>query len=67
MSPLPKTITTRQLADALGMSAWRVYELAREGHIPHVRVKRSILFLEDEVEAWLRSGGSPLNDGDPLE
>ena len=58
MNPLPKLVTADEVSESLGLSRWRVYELAREGIIPHVRIGRSMRFDEAKIRAWLEAGGS---------
>jgi excisionase family DNA binding protein len=55
---LPHLIDAAEVATALGLSKWRVYELAREGVIPHVRIGRSMRFDEAKVREWIEAGGS---------
>jgi hypothetical protein len=53
-----------RLLTAQNVSAWwqlplqRVYELARQGTIPHVRINRQLRFDELELTKWLRDGGT---------
>ena len=57
--PLPRLLTVDDLAELLeSISTDRIYELAREGQIPHVRVGRSVRFSAEAVAAWLASGGT---------
>lgn len=48
-----------------GRSRWSVYDLARKGVIPHVRVGRSVLFDPDALDAWIARGGSRRPAADP--
>jgi excisionase family DNA binding protein len=41
------------------VSVETVHRLAREGLIPAVRLGRRVLFDEDTLAAWARSGGTP--------
>jgi excisionase family DNA binding protein len=58
------TAARRQLAtvdtvvERLGVSRYRVYELAREGLLPHVRIGKSVRFDMDRVEEWIEAGGA---------
>ncbi len=45
------------VAARLGVTKQRVYDLAREGIIPHVRLGRSIRFARDDIENFVKSGG----------
>ena len=46
----------------LGEPRWRIYELARAGLIPAVRIGRRYKFDPSAVEAWISNGGSSLAD-----
>lgn len=58
------TAARRQLAtvdavvERLGVSRYRVYELAREGLLPHVRIGKSVRFDMERVEEWIAEGGA---------
>lgn len=41
-----------------GLSRQRVYEAARLGLIPCVRIGRQVKFDEDSLKEWARSGGT---------
>ena len=56
---IPKLVTVEAVAEALGLSRWRVYELAREGMIPSVRIGRTMRFDEGEIRKWIQNGGTP--------
>ena len=45
------------VAARLGVTKQRVYDLAREGIIPHVRLGRSIRFAQEDLEDFVRNGG----------
>lgn len=46
-------LTVEQAAKGLGFPMWKMYELAREGVIPHTRIKKRIYFREETLVAWL--------------
>jgi excisionase family DNA binding protein len=52
------------VAARLGVSRWQVYELAKRGEIPHVKLGRLVRFDEAALEAFIRGGGihEPRND-----
>jgi excisionase family DNA binding protein len=50
---IPKLISARQVAEATGLPYHRVFELAREGKIPCVRLGRSVWFTAEAVAAVL--------------
>ena len=56
MTPL---ITADDVATWLGVGRLRVYELARAGLLPCVRIGRSVRFDRVAVEQWIRAGGTP--------
>lgn len=54
------TLTVNETAELLGVSTTTIYTMAREGQIPHVRVRGRILFHRDTIEKWLRGELQPL-------
>ncbi|MCR9093732.1 MAG: helix-turn-helix domain-containing protein [bacterium] len=54
---MEKLLRANEVAELLGSSTWRVYELARLGQIPSVRFGRTVRFSESELEKWIREGG----------
>ena len=61
----PVMYTAQQVADALGVCLSAVYYHAQQGHIPHFRVGRRVLFMLSEVrDAWPARAGS---DADRLD
>ena len=53
----PKLLTTRELAECLGLAPDTVRRWARTGRIPAIRVNaRTIRFVLEEVENALRAG-----------
>ena len=55
---LPRLPTAREVAEATGLGAWRVYELCRTGDIPHIRLGRAVRFSPTQLVAWLEAGGT---------
>jgi excisionase family DNA binding protein len=51
------------VAERLGLSVWRVHQLAREDLIPAVHVGRRVIFDIDQVEQWIARGGQALPGG----
>lgn len=47
-----------QVAELLDLSVHRVYQLAKLGTIPSIRVGRTLRFDPDTITTWLRAGGS---------
>lgn len=48
-----KIFLADEIARILRVSKGRVYELARQGRLPAVRIGRQVRFREETVEAWL--------------
>lgn len=53
-----RMLRVSDVAQRLDLPEKRLYILAREGIIPHVRLGRSIRFNEAELEAWIAAGGA---------
>lgn len=49
----PVTITVAEAAAYLGVSTDTIYEMVRRQEIPHIRIRRRILFRRDTLDAWL--------------
>lgn len=58
-----KLLTAREVAVLLKLKPQRVYELARGGKIPSVRVGRQVRFDESALRHWIETGGSHLPGG----
>lgn len=58
LQPAPRMLRVAEVAKRLDLPEKRLYILAREGIIPHVRLGRSIRFNEAEIEAWIAAGGA---------
>ena len=56
--PAPRMLRVAEVAKRLDLPEKRLYILAREGIIPHVRLGRSVRFNEAELEAWIAAGGA---------
>ena len=50
---MEELLTTRELADLLRLNEKKVYQLVREGGIPHVRITGKWLFPKWHVLRWL--------------
>lgn len=57
-------LTADQIAETFQLSRHRVYDLARKGIIPSVRIGRQLRFSSEDVERWVRAGGSGLGSED---
>ena len=58
LAPLPELLTAGELNKETKILVPRIYQLCREGLIPHVRIGRSIRFSRQEVAGWLAAGGT---------
>lgn len=56
-------VTANELAGLLGVSPARIYELAREGVLPVVRLGRTIRFSRRAVEMFIQGGGKSWPNG----
>lgn len=52
-----------QVAEQLGVSRQRVYELVRRGDLPCVRLGRTVRFDPTSLDEWISKGGKPLPGG----
>lgn len=48
-----RLLTAEQVAEILGVPASWIYEQARKGRIPHIKLGRYVRFRHSAVEAWL--------------
>lgn len=55
---LPQLLTAEPLARAVHVSTSRIYQLARDGLIPCVRIGRQVRFDPERVADWIAQGGS---------
>ncbi len=53
-----RLLTAKQTAELLQVSTTRVYELARVGLIPYVRIGRQVRFDEQALLIWITEGGT---------
>ena len=62
--PRPRRIVgVNPIAELIDVKPSRVYELAQQNLIPHIRMGRQVRFDLDKVEAWLEAGGQALPGG----
>lgn len=52
---MKQIITVNELASYLQVSTDSIYAMVREKQIPHIRVRRRILFSMAMIEEWMRS------------
>ena len=55
---MKKTSTVNEIAQYLNVSTDSIYTMVREHQIPHVRIRRRIIFLDEVVEQWLKEQSS---------
>jgi excisionase family DNA binding protein len=55
-----RLLTAKETAQLLKVTLPRVYELARTGLIPSVRMGRQVRFHEAKLIEWIEQGGSAL-------
>ncbi|WP_067925460.1 helix-turn-helix domain-containing protein [Alicyclobacillus shizuokensis] len=48
------TLSVQEVAELLGVSPVTIYYMVRDKQIPHVRIRRRVMFHRDAIEAWLR-------------
>ncbi len=56
-------LTAEQVGVLLQVPRSRIYELAREGILPHVRIGRQIRVSAGALEKWIADGGHALPSG----
>jgi len=47
------TMRAREAARFIGISYWKLLDMAKRGEIPHVRVGKLVLFRRNTLEGWL--------------
>ncbi len=58
-----KLMAVGEVADILGVRVHRVYELARQGIIPVVKIGRQLRFSPERIQEFIESGGKALPGG----
>ncbi|MBT2680021.1 helix-turn-helix domain-containing protein [Bacillus sp. ISL-35] len=48
------TLTAQEVAQYIGVHLDTIYNMVREKQIPHVRVRRRIIFSKETINAWMR-------------
>lgn len=59
-----RLMTAPEAAEQLRVSTWRLYELCREGLLPHVRLGRSVRVDPGALDRFIASGGTTDSDSD---
>jgi excisionase family DNA binding protein len=57
-----RLLTAQETSALLRVSCQRVYEMARQGLLPAVRVGRCVRFDEVRLRSWLDAGGYALDE-----
>lgn len=50
-------LSVYELSGLIGVSTDVIYTMVREKQIPHIRIRRRILFHQETIESWLKRGG----------
>ena len=58
-----RIVGVKPIAELLDVKQSRVYDLAQQDLIPHIKLGRQVRFDLDKVEAWLEAGGQALPGG----
>jgi excisionase family DNA binding protein len=53
-----RLLTARETAEQLQVTRARVYEMARVGLLPSIRMGRQVRFDEGALKQWVERGGS---------
>ena len=54
-SPLNRLVKSRKAAAYLGICERKLWELAKDGRIPSVRIDRSVRYDIDDLDAFIQS------------
>ena len=63
LAPQLRLLTMKDVAQRLGISLQRTYEMGRLGLLPVVRLGRQIRVEEGRLASWIESGGRGLPGG----
>lgn len=55
---LPRLLTAKEVSSATGIPLARIYQMAREGQMPVIRLGRAMRFDPAAVSEWLAAGGT---------
>jgi len=55
-----KLLDVDEVAFVFGIGRWRVYDLARAGVLPYVRLGRQVRFSEEALRLFVERGGRGL-------
>ncbi len=60
MESTPRLKTVDYPMAVLGIPQWKVYDLCRRKILPHVKIGQLYRFDPEQLEHWIASGGSGL-------
>ncbi len=63
MLPTDRLLTADEAATLLRVSRFRLYQLARDGILPCVKLGRAVRFSPAALEAFIEAGGRGLGAG----
>lgn len=55
---MERLLRAQEVAEILDVDRFRVYESARHGVLPHVRMGRQVRFDPQVLRAWIEAGGA---------
>ncbi|MBX3405060.1 MAG: helix-turn-helix domain-containing protein [Phycisphaeraceae bacterium] len=61
----PLSLRPKDAARALGIGERALWQLTRDGHIPHVKLGRCVLYPTDALRAWLAAKSAATVKGGP--
>jgi excisionase family DNA binding protein len=60
---VPRLLRAKELAAALNVPVWRIYELVDEGKAPpSMRIGKTLRFPEDSVVEWIKTQTSTMTE-----
>ena len=60
-------LTVDELCKKLKLRKSRIYELTHLRKIPHMKVGRTLLFDEEEIDRWLKDKRVPVEEGSSIK
>lgn len=57
---MERLLTVEELSNYLSVSEDRIYQLTREGILPHCRLGRSLRYSPSAIQAFIEQGGKSL-------
>jgi excisionase family DNA binding protein len=63
MTTLPQLIDGKPVAEALNLKLTALYDYARRGLIPCVRIGRHVRFRPEDIAEFIANGGKALSGG----